>query len=97
VGRGRKSFSAQNDSAGAKKIENTRELACSVPFARFAHLAIAWLDAVLSDIWTGASTKRSFQQDAAGFSVALHNPCGTRLWTTCTRLILRQIQELVFY
>jgi hypothetical protein len=68
-----------------------------MPFARFAHLAIAWLDAGLRDFWIGASTKRHIQQDEAGFSVPLHNPCGTPLWTACTRLILRQIQELVFY
>jgi hypothetical protein len=37
-----------------------------MPFARFAHLEIAWLDVGLRDVWIGASTKRRFQQDAAG-------------------------------
>jgi len=49
-----------------RKQLNTVKLACSVPSARFAHLEIACLEARLRDVWTGASTKRSFQQDAAG-------------------------------
>jgi len=31
------------------------------------------------------------------FLRGLHNACGTRLWTACTRLIMQQINESVFY
>jgi hypothetical protein len=63
---GGKAFKRKTILRTQKKIKNTVELACSMPFARFAHLAIAWVDAGLRDVWIGASTKRSFQQDAAG-------------------------------
>jgi hypothetical protein len=41
--------------------------------------------------------KCGLDKEMRRFPVKLHRPCGTRLWTACTRLILQQIKELVFY